>query len=380
MEKKEGRKTQRFFQYIEIYQYLEDIFMSFDSTTCQSLYYLSDRLYLASQTNARQEVYSYLYGFKEPYDLKILVVGDQGSYPAAICVSHSLREKLLTADVEAVTSPTAIQLLTKRPRAKYDVVIGLFHKGFNSLNIRVCEESNRRDIPFVLFTGQKKEEVHRHFEEEHQIVISYYNPDDKTGDEKGIPMFSTLAPAILFDDYPCYISMIKGDGTVYNNPSAFANGPGFSIYRRWLDKSAEFATKLNYSVIYATLIRYPVIHVFYDWKTYAVAVDISNKFMQAGIANVVLHERQEFQYGNYAVLTRPYGMVINLGESHTDLKSYIQQKPMERTDYERELDWYLMKSCEKDNPRVDESIFLQLGNEQLQYDDTGDSIAKLIIK
>lgn len=56
----------------------------------------------------------------------------------------------------------------------------------------------------------------------------------------------------------------------------------------------SFVESLSISEISEAIKKNPVIHVFYEWDTLPTAIDIESKFTQAGIANVILHEKRIF--------------------------------------------------------------------------------------
>ena len=187
--------------------------MNQDFVSRQQLLLLPERIWKAEATEASKEVYRFLWDIFEAKNfdaMKIMVVGAGGSYPAAVSVSHSLRDEMRTPDVEAVTPQTALRILSQTDRIlnaehrpKYDVVIGISYSGKTPDIKAVYENCRRRNFPFVLFTGVDKETLkEEYFENEFLKIVSYFNAEDTTGKERGmISMFSTLAPAVLFDDY-----------------------------------------------------------------------------------------------------------------------------------------------------------------------------------
>ena len=336
--------------------------MNQDFVSRQQLDLLPQRIHKAEETEATKEVYRFLWDlFKaKNFDaLKIMVVGAGGSFPAAVCISHSLRDEMRTPNVEAYTPQTALRILTQTDRIinaehrpYYDVVIGISYSGKTPDIKAVYEDCTKRGFPFVLFTGADKEtlkEEYNGFKDKNLKVISYFNPEDTTGKERGmISMFSTLAPAILFDDY-----------LVSSDPKARY----FRIYEEDFKKGEEFVSKLNIARIARVLKSRPIIHVIYEWRTYGIAADIASKFMESGIANVVLHEKKNFSHGCYTLLYKQkFGMVINLTKFAVAVNVVTYDSHLVHdTDYEDKLDEFLKNICKQKS-----AVYLEMGNGQFE--------------
>lgn len=336
---------------LTIKQYKEDINMNQDFVSRQQLLLLPERIRKAEATNANKEVYKFLWDIFEAknYDaMKIMVVGAGGSYPAAVSVSHSLRYEMRTPDVEAVTPQTALRILSQTDRIlnaehspRYDVIIGISYSGKTPDIKAVYENCRSRDLPFVLFTGADKEALkEEYFENEFLKIVSYFNAEDTTGKERGmISMFSTLAPAVLFD--------------YYVDP----------VYIRWLKEGEQFVSKLNIPKIARAIKRRPIIHVIYEWRTYAIAADIESKFIESGIASVILHEKKNFSHGRYTHLYKQnFAMVINLTKFTVAINtSTMDIELVYDNDYDEKLDKFLKAICEKKK-----AIYLEMGNSFLE--------------
>ncbi len=330
--------------------------MNPDFVSRQQLMLLPKRIWKAEETEASKEVYRFLwdlYKAKNFDAMKIMVVGEGESYPAAISISHSLRDEMRTPDVEAVTPQTALRILSQTDRIlnaehrpTYDVVIGISYSGKTPEIKAVFEDCIRRDFPFVLFTGADKETLKKdYFESKFLKIVSYFNAEDTTGKEKGmISLFSALAPAVVFDDY-----VISSDPKRRN----------YDVFKEWLEEGEQFVSKLNISKIAKAIKRRPIIHVVYEWGTYAIAADISSKFTKSGIANVILHEKKNFSHGYYTLLYKQnFAMVINLTRFNVAIdfsaKSY---EFIHKNDYDEELDKFLKDICKKKT-----AIYLEMGN------------------
>lgn len=323
--------------------------MNQDFVSRQQLLLLPERIRKAEETEATNEVYRFLWDlFKtKNYDaMKIMVVGAGGSYPAAISVSHSLRDEMRTPDVEAVTPQTALRILSQIDRNRPDIVLGISYSGKTPDIKAVYEDCRKKGLTFVLFTGADKETLkEEYFEIESKFfkIVSYYNAKDTTGKERGmISMFATLAPAVLFDDYVDHMRRY------------------YRIYKEDLEEGEKFvAKKINISKIAKAIKRRPIIHVIYEWRTYAIAADIESKFVESGIANVVLHEKKNFSHGRYTLLYKQnFGMVINLTKFKFAYSFSTENfETLYENDYDEKLDKFLKDICKKKK-----AIYLEMGN------------------
>ena len=261
----------------------------------EQLELLPRRLLLAGDTNASKEFDELLTSLKiqkkfSPF-AKILVIGSGGSYPAAVYAKYVISEKYGNPYVEAVTPHTARRMLTQFDNSKdftpahnpsYDLVIGISYSGKTHDIIALGNLCAEKGYPFVLITGAEKKTLKGIYSDEIKI-ISYFNPDDNTGKEKGmISMFSTLAPVFLMDsvEEPLKKDHFQYIGKATSSVSHFINIKGIS----------------------SVLKESPIIHVFYEWDTYATAADIESKFIESGLATVILHEKKNFTHGRYTLL------------------------------------------------------------------------------
>lgn len=307
----------------------------------QQVNLLPERLRKAQETDASKELNCYMWKLLEEKNfaqMNILVVGAGGSYPAAIFAKHALQDEIRTPNVEAVTPQTAVRMLTQFDHVnngewnpKYDLVIGISYSGRTPDIKYVSEICERKGFQFVLFTGAEKSTLSDIYKESDGVkIISYFNPEYTTGKERGmISMVSTLAPIVIFDDNGSY-------NFISDNQEA-------------LEKGEKFVSDLNINAISKAINKFPTIHVFYEWDTLATAADIESKFTEAGIANVVLHEKKNFSHGRYTSLynqnfalvlnlTR-YGMGIPLNGSG-DISKFYKSK------YDENLATFLKKMCQ----------------------------------
>ena len=230
------------------------------------------------------------------------------------------------------------------------MVIGISYSGKTPDIKAVYENCRRRNFPFLLFTGANKEALkEEYFESEFLKIVSYFNAEDTTGKERGmISIFSTLAPAVLFDDY-----VISSDPKRLN----------YHVYKELLEEGEQFVSKLNISKIARAIKSRPIIHVIYEWRTYAIAADIASKFIESGIASVILHEKKNFSHGCYTLLYKQnFAMVINLTKFAFAINTSTGNvKLLHGNDYAEELDRFLKDICKKKT-----AIYLEMGNSMFE--------------
>lgn len=304
----------------------------------QQLNLLPERLRKAQETNASKELNDYMWDLweKKNYQkMNILVVGAGGSYPAAIFAKHVLEDEMRTPNVEAATPQTAVRILTQFDRVnfgewnpKYDVVIGISYSGKTPDIKYVSEVCKEKGFPFVLVTGCEKSKLDMYNESYNLKIISYFNPSDTTGKERGmISMLSTLAPMSVFDDRRCK--------SISENQECLKNGE-------------KFVAGLKIGTISKAIKKFPTIHVFYEWDTLPTASDIESKFTESGIANVVLHEKKNFSHGRYTTLyNQNFALVINLTRYNMGipLDGSGDIGKFYKYEYERDLATFLTEIC-----------------------------------
>jgi len=179
----------------------------------QQVNLIPERLRKAEETDASKELTYYRWNLSEKKKFKpmnIMVVGAGGSYPAAIFAKYKLQREIKTAaKVEAVTPQTAVRILTQFNNVnfgewnpKYDLVIGISYSGKTPDIKYVSDICQKGGFPFMLLTGAEKSTLSEIYSESDVMkIVSYFNPEDTTGKERGmISMISTLAPVVIFDD------------------------------------------------------------------------------------------------------------------------------------------------------------------------------------
>lgn len=322
----------------------------------QQLDLLPERLRKVEKTDATKELNDYmwdLYEMNAYRAMKIMIVGAGGSYPAALFAKHAIRNEMRTANVEAATPQTAARILTQFDSVndgewnpKYDIVIGISYSGKTPDIKYVSDICEKKGFPFVLVTGAEKSTLIDFYNESDRMkIISYFNSDDTTGKERGmISMVSTLAPIIIFDDN-WTIKLISA------NQEALVNGE-------------KFVDDLNIHDITRKIKQAPVIHVFYEWDTLSTAKDIESKFTEAGVANVVLHEKKNFSHGRYTLLYKQkFALVINLVRYRTNFSESSQESTSKlyKSKYDENLAIFLKERC-----KAEESHYLEIGTAAME--------------
>ena len=294
----------------------------------QQLNLLPYRIEKLLETDAINQFNTYLAWLDErcnSHPMKVMVVGSGGSYPATIIAKHAISERFYTDTVVAETPQTALQILKQfdhpgisNLQPHYDTVIGFSSSGKTPDMYAVSQLCEQKGYPFLLITGTDKAELSQLYVEKTDLlkVISYFNPEDTSGKEKGIiSMFSTLAPAII-----CNANIMD-----YSNQLSICN---------------QIITDSNIDEIATALKQHPVIHVLYEWDTFAVATDIESKFTESGLAHVILHEKKNFSHGRPTLLYKQnFALVINL-VSHN-----LQMSELYKSDYEKQLARFLSDLC-----------------------------------
>lgn len=268
---------------------------------------LRSRLLCVELTNASSEFFEFLcdkYGNHEYKPLKIMVVGAGNSYASAVLIKQSLGYQMRTPYVEAQRPQAAVRILTQFDECNYDetkdmvdVVVGISYSGDTQDIKYVWQLCKEKGICFILITWAKKEKLEESYQEDENFkIISYYHEFDDFGKERGmLSMASVLSPVLLFDEQ----GYVRNEAIHKNN--------------RNLKNGEDFVKSLNIHLIAKSIRKNPVVHVFYDWESEPVAIDLESKFMESGIANVVLHEKKNFSHGSYSILMNHHsGLVINL--------------------------------------------------------------------
>ncbi len=296
----------------------------------EQLELLPKRLLLAEETDASKKFNQLLNSLKirknfSPF-FKVLVIGSGGSYPAAVFAKYVISEGYGNPYVEAVTPQTAKRILTqfdnsanftKVHNPSFDLVIGISYSGKTHDIIALAKLCIQREYPFVLITGAEENSLKEIYPSGIKI-ISYYNPKDDTGKEKGmISMFSTLAPCLIMNNWKKSVySLCK------------SKAPHLSTFR--------ISRLLNLN---------PIVHVFYEWDTYAVAADIESKLIESGLAAVVLHEKKNFTHGRYTLLYKyNFALAIDLVKQNT---SYVGSKKSDTTNFSISFSNFLMNLCKE---------------------------------
>ena len=307
--------------------------MKKDFVSRQQLELLPKRIRMVQETDASKELALYisqLVNEKKVSTLKILLAGAGGSYPVAVFGKHVLHNNLFTKCVDAVTPQTAFSILSQfnygingENENQYDLVIGISYSGKTSDIKLISDVCKNLKIHFLLLTGAEKFTLSNIYQEDKFLkIISYFNDKDLTKENSMVSMASTLEPIVVF--YNFWLDKIH------------------SIDQQSLTNAEQFISNLDIHKIAASLKKYPIIHVFYDWSTLPVAVDIESKFTESGIAHVILHEKGNFLHGRFTLLYKQdFSLAIYL-----DNHGAIINKDFYKRSYEYHLSQLLEKTCQ----------------------------------
>lgn len=188
----------------------------------------------------------------------MLIVGAGGSFSSALVIKQMLEIGYGTSEIDAVTPQTAIKKLKQfssiiegKFKTFYNVVIAISYSGKTPDIHKVYEVCKNVGIEFILIT--KESDLSEMYPNHHNI-ISYYNKNDYTGNERGmISMAATLSPIAIFEDL---------------------NENFDSNIQKYLDEGKRFVDRLDISAIAASLKKAPVVNLFFDLDTMPTAYDI----------------------------------------------------------------------------------------------------------
>lgn len=314
----------------------------------EQLRLMPTRVKYAEETGATEDLRRIVWNIceKKNYkDIKLLIVGAGGSYPTALFARQALLDKVRSSNIDVATPQTAVQMLNQLSNEgdiywlPYDIVIGISYSGKTPDIRRVYEICKGQSINFILVTKAEKKDVEELYEYSKDYIVSYFNPNDDTGKERGmISMASTYAPLTIFDD-------LKGS-SISDNQALFSAA---------MDKVKSFGIPK----IAKSLTETPIINVFYEYSTMPTAFDIESKFTESGIANVILHEKKNFSHGRYVSLYKlKAGLNINLTReiSYSGITT-DEEITYPRTEYDKLLKQFLKDvSMQKGTPYIEMGI------------------------
>jgi len=307
----------------------------------EQLRLMPNRVLFAEQTNATSKLRKLLLELKKENDygpMKILIVGAGGSFPAALFAEQILAYECKTADVQAVTPQKAIRKLKQfffYPIHKplYNVVIAISYSGKTADIQKVYEVCKAENIQFILVTkaiDSDIQEVYPNYNTISSNIVSYYNEEDDTGNERGmISMASTFSPIVIFDDL---VSNCKTEN------------------QKCFEKGRQFVEALDIAAIADSIKKIKIVNVFYEWETLPTVYDIESKFTEAGIANIVFHEKKNFSHGRYVSLyTLESGLNINLTMLDSLNELNKDENTSCKTPYDKKLEVFLKNISVKNN-------------------------------
>jgi len=298
---------------------------------------LSEKLRKVEETNAANELHTFITHVWENWkklnsssELNIMVVGDGDNYPAALFSKFSILEKYYTTHVQTFTTQYALSYLTQcdnysKPcnfKPTFDLIIGIDFDGHSKEMNEIAKLCHYTDTYFLLITAASEIVFDKniYFTDSVKACIISCDYFEVLSDKKphALSFISTLAPVALFDD------------DYYQNY--------YHLNEQELNKGKKFVNNLDISCIVSSLSKSPITHVFYERTTEPTAYDIKHKFMASGVANVILHEKNNFSNGDINILlNNDIGLIINLVKYNGNSK------------YNRNLDCFLSDFCNKNN-------------------------------
>ena len=213
----------------------------------------------------------------------------------------------------------------------YNLIIAISYSGKTEEIKRIYETCYRYNLYFLLITGCNKNELQKRYRENDWTkIVSCYNPNDVTEYENSfVSLFSTLTPCVLF-----YNLMTYNLGTEIN-----------SFIEESIEISESTINHFSIKNLADSIKKCPIVHLFYDYDTCAAALDLESKFIESGIANVILHEKKNFSHGRATILYKRYfGIIINLIK-YEDGGDYYGKTF--KTEYDSELSKYFKKLCKE---------------------------------
>lgn len=302
----------------------------------QQLELVLKRLNFAETSRAAVELYRKLSNMEDEEPLRVLIVGAGNSYAVAQYAKHILLkgEEMFVRAADALFPQTAIRKLEEVAAFKertgfteenYDAVIGISYSGTTPDIKEVYKVSKDKEIPFILITHEQEEVLKSVYED--ATIISYFNEKDETGKESGeIAMASTLSSILTFYCLNDHMEEL--------------------VMRNINNRAIGFVKGLNISKIVEAIKINPTVHVFCEYETEPTAYDIKSKFMDAGLASVVIHEKRDFSYGEYSMqYSQKGGVNINL----------CQYK--KETEYDKKLRDFLQKVSDET-----EAAYIEIGS------------------
>lgn len=93
----------------------------------------------------------------------------------------------------------------------YNLVIGISYSGTTPDIKSISELCDKKEIPFILCTGEKKENLEGLYNDNGMTkIVSYFNNEDITGKELStVSMMSTLAPCLILMKTRVLVTFLK---------------------------------------------------------------------------------------------------------------------------------------------------------------------------
>lgn len=265
--------------------------------------YLLDRILRALESSASQRLQEVL----KQVNGQMLMVGTGGSFAAAEFAAKCVTQYHPKAVAHAC-HPRDIVISGLK---KIDTVMLFSYSGKTKDIQRIYELCKKENVPVYIIT---KRECSRNKEIYDDVSIISYSTSKSTTRERGfISMAGTLIPMCIFGDIfykgtdKGFIAFIKD--CFERRRLEFANNQGLFNSN---------TTKLS-------------IDIFSGIDTSCTAIDLESKFIESGLARVVVHEKKDFSHGRFNIIEKNTPDLIiylnNITGSYSDkLFQYLEER------------------------------------------------------
>ena len=202
---------------------------------------------------------------KLKFEDRVLILGQGASYIAAKYI-----EKIINLTTEAFAKTLYIkEVIENKELKKYNKIIILSNSG-NSPDVnKAIEYLKQKEI--YLITAKE------YIEYGNINLISYYS-SNWTRERGFLSIEGVILPVLLFS-----LKYLNYDKENILN---------------MISKAEEEIEQININ----NLKKDSLIDIFYDNVSYKLALDLESKFIESGIARVILHEKKNFSHGRFSIL------------------------------------------------------------------------------
>lgn len=249
-------------------------------TSCQRIAtntnYLLDRTLRALESDATQKLEKVLKQIKG----QVLMVGTGGSFAAAEFAAKCVTQYHPNA-IAHVCYPRDVVISGLR---KIDAVMLFSYSGRTKDIQKVYELCKEENVPVYIITKYERSSNNKNYDD--TSIISY-NASKSTSKERGfISMAGTLIPMCIF-----------GNVFYHNSDKSFTA----FIRDCFEQRSHEF---LNKEQLIDLIPKAMSVDIFSGRETSSAATDLESKFIESGLARVVVHEKKDFSHGRFNIIEK----------------------------------------------------------------------------